>query len=185
MIAASFLVRILANIGRFSQILARLNMVEMLGVGTGGMMKKFVVVTALAAVLLQHPVSTAVAKDVCYSPAAIEAEEALRFITDLMVASTACRDQTYGLFQQRNRDAIVAYQKAMIAHFHGNAAFDKWHTSLANEASLKTAGMSSTQVCQQAADNMKKAASLDVKGLRAFAAAAAASAAPRYNKCRR
>ena len=67
-----------------------------------------------------------------------------------MVASTACRDQTYGYFQQRNKDAIIAYQKAMISHFHGNAAFDKWHTSLANEASLKQAGMSSTQVCQQA-----------------------------------
>lgn len=146
------------------------------------MMKKLVVAVALAAALMQ-PGRAAVAAAACYSPAAIEAEEAIRFITDLMVASTACRDQTYGYFQQRNRDAIVAYQKAMIAHFHGAAAFDRWNTALANEASMKQAGMSSTQVCQQAADIMKKAASLDVKSFRAFAAAAATSAAPHYHKC--
>ena len=147
------------------------------------MMKRIVVVAAFAAGLALQPIHTVIAKEACYSPGAIEAEEALRFITDVMVASTACRDQTYGFFQQRNRDAIIGYQKAMIAHFHGTAAFDKWHTALANEASLKTAGRSSTQVCQQAADSMKKAASFDVKTFRAFAAAAAVTAAPRYHKC--
>ena len=71
----------------------------------------------LAAACLYQPVRTASAAGVCYSAAAIEAEEAIRFVTDLMVASTACRDQTYGYFQQRNKDAIIGYQKALITHF--------------------------------------------------------------------
>jgi hypothetical protein len=157
-----------------------------LGAGKfGGMMKKLVVVAALAAALLQQPVRVAGAAGQCYSPAAIEAEEAIRFVTDLMVASTACRDTTYGLFQQRNSAAIIAYQKAMIAHFHGNAAFDKWHTSLANEASLKEAGLNPTQACQQAAELMKTASTLDVKGFRAYAGNLAAKASARYTKCGR
>jgi hypothetical protein len=147
-------------------------------------MKKLVA-AAVAAALLYQPAASAMAATACYSPAAIEAEEAIRFMTDLMVASTACRDQTYGLFQQRNRDAIVAYQHALIKHFHGNAAFDHWNTALANEYSMKQAGKSSTQVCEQAAEIMKKAAAFDLKSFRAFAAAAAANAGPRYTKCGR
>jgi len=146
-------------------------------------MKKLVVVAVLAATCLYQPVKTASAAGVCYSAAAIEAEEAIRFVTDLMVASTACRDQTYGYFQQRNKDAIIGYQKALITHFHGNAGFDRWNTALANEYSMKQAGKSTTQVCQGAADIMKQASAFDVKSFRAFAAAAAASAAPRYQKC--
>ena len=145
-------------------------------------MRKFLV-AALVAAFLYQPVGSAVAAPACYSSAAIEAEEAIRFITDLMVASTACRDQTYGLFQQRNKDAIIAYQKALITHFHGNAAFDRWNTALANESSIKQAGKSTTQVCESAAQIMKQAAAFDVKSFRAFAAAAAVTAAPRYTKC--
>jgi hypothetical protein len=147
------------------------------------MMKKLVVVAALAVALVQQPMRVASAAGQCYSPAAIEAEEAIRFVTDLMVASTACRDTTYGMFQQRNSVAIIAYQKAMIAHFHSTAGFDAWHTSLANQASLKDAGLNPTQACQQAADLMKTASTLDVKGFRAYAANLAANASARYTKC--
>lgn len=147
-------------------------------------MKKFVA-ALLAVACLSQPVETTSAAGICYSPAAIEAEEAIRFITDLMVASTACRDQTYGYFQQRNKDAIIGYQKVLIAHFQGIAAFDRWNTTLANESSIKQAGKTTTQVCQGAADMMKQAAAFDVKSFRAFATAAAASAGPRYIKCRK
>ena len=48
---------------------------------------------------------------------------------------------------------------------------------------MKQAGKTTTQVCQGAADMMKQAAAFDVKSFRAFAAASAASAGPRYTKC--
>jgi hypothetical protein len=161
-------------------------MVARWGEDPGGKMKKFVVVVALAFAIAQQPIRPAVAAE-CYSPAAIEAEQGVRFIIELMVASTACRDQTYGLFQQRNKETVISYQKAMIAHFHGNAGYDRWDTMLANEASMKQAGKSSPQSCQDAADLIKTAAGMDDKAFRAYAAsqAATAMATGRYPKCGR
>jgi len=146
-------------------------------------MKKLVVAALAACVMLPAGVGRA-ADGQCYSGAAIEAEQAIRFVTELMVASTECHDQTYGLFQQRNRDSIVTYQKAMIAHFHGNAAYDRWDTSLANTASMKHAGLTPPQACQQAADILKVAASLDNKGFRAYAASLAAKMSAQYRTCK-
>ena len=79
----------------------------------------------------------------CYSPADLEAEQAIRFQTNLMVISSACRDTVYGEFRARNTAAIIRYQKIMIAHFRHEGArnaqgeFDAWNTSLANQLSLQ------------------------------------------------
>jgi hypothetical protein len=148
-------------------------------------MKKFV--AALAAGVLLLPVGVAGAADGCYSPAALEAEQGMRFVIELMVASTACRDQTYGLFQQRNKETVLTYQKALITHFRGNAGYDRWDTALANEASMKQAGKTPPQACQESADLIKTATAMDDKAFRAFAAGQAATAATtgRYPKCGR
>lgn len=148
-------------------------------------MKRLIVAALSAALLLPATVAGAVER--CYSPSALEAEQGLRFLIDLMVASTACRDQTYGLFQQRNHETVLAYQKAMIAYLHGNAAYDRWDTALANDAALKQAGKSGPQACQEAADILKKAAAMDDSGFRAFAASLAETAktSGRYATCGR
>jgi len=153
--------------------------------GHGGNMKR-VIVAALAA-SLALPVGVAGAADGCYSPSALEAEQGLRFMVDLMVASTACRDQTYGLFQQRNKATVLAYQKAMITHLHGNAAYDRWDTALANDAALKEAGKSGPQACQEAADLLNRAGTMDDKGFRAYSASLATAAVTtgRYKTCGR
>jgi hypothetical protein len=146
-------------------------------------MKKFIAAALAAAVTLP---GVAGAANGCYTPAAIEAEQGIRFLVDMMVASTACRDQTYGLFQQRNKATVLAYQKTMISHFHSNAVYDRWDTSLANAASLKAAGKTSTQACTEAAEMLKKAAAMDDKAFRAHAASLATTAATsgQYPKCR-
>jgi hypothetical protein len=148
-------------------------------------MKKFVALALAASLML--PAGVAGAADGCYSQAAMEAEQGMRFLIDLMVASTACRDQTYGLFQQRNKATVLSFQKAMITHLHGNAAYDRWDTALANDAALKQAGKSAPQACQEAADLLKKAAAMDDKGFRDYAAglATTAMATGRYPKCGR
>jgi hypothetical protein len=146
-------------------------------------MKKLIGAAVIAMVGLQVPAGAAPAA--CYTPAAIEAELALRFVTDVMVVSTACEATIYGNFRLRNKDAIIAYQKAMISHFHGAAAFDTWNTALANQASRKQAGMTAAQVCQQAAELLKTAASLDVKSFHTYAVAKAASAGPQYAVCKK
>jgi hypothetical protein len=135
-------------------------------------MKKLALVAALLATCAQ----SAWAAGTCKPQTSTEAEAAIRYITDLMVVSSACRDTTYAEFRLRNRDQIVNYQKAMIAHMHGAAAFDKWNTSLANVAASKQAGLTTTQVCQQQANMLKTASTQDAKAFRAFALAQATTA---------
>ena|ERR1700722_8677974 len=149
------------------------------------MMKRLVVTALVGSLLL--PTGVAHAADGCFTPAALEAEQGLRFLVDLMVASTACRDQTYGLFQQRNHQTVLSYQRTMITHLHGNAAYDSWDTALANDAALKEAGKSGPQACQEAADLLKRAAAMDDKGFRSYAVSLAttAEASGRYRKCGR
>jgi hypothetical protein len=118
-------------------------------------------------------------------------------MTDLMVVSSVCQDTTYAEFRLRNRDVNLAYQKALIARFHGAAGFDRWNTALANQMAQKQAGLPSTQLCEQQAPLLKQASALDPKAFRAFAvaqatqatqatqaAAAAAAAKPAAAKCR-
>jgi hypothetical protein len=147
-------------------------------------MKRFVAAALVAALTLSAGMARAA--DGCYSKTAIEAEQGMRFLIDLMVASTACHDQTYGLFQQRNKATVLSYQKELIAHFHGNAGYDRWDTALANDAALKQAGKSAPQACQESADMLKQAAVMDDKAFRTYAAnlATTATSTGRYKTCR-
>jgi hypothetical protein len=113
-----------------------------------------------------------------------EAEQALIFQTNLMVVSSACRDETYAEFRYRNKNAIIAYQHEMIAHFrragyrNAQAEFDRWDTSLANVIALKQGEMATAQVCQQAVPMEKLASTLDAKGLHDYAVAQEATDPP-------
>src|SRR5215472_5680442 len=131
-----------------------------------------------AAFLVAASLQVASAASQC-SSADREAERALIFQTNLMVVSSACRDQTYAEFRYRNKDAIIAYQRAMISHFrragyrNAQAEFDRWNTSLANQIALKQGEMPTAEVCQQAAPMLKMASTLDGKGFREYAVAQA------------
>jgi hypothetical protein len=111
-----------------------------------------------------------------------EAEQAVIFQTNLMVVSSACRDETYAEFRYRNKNAIIAYQHEMIAHFRragyrdAQGEFDRWNTSLANQIALKQGEMATALVCQQAADMLKMASTLDAKGFHDYAVAHEANA---------
>jgi hypothetical protein len=107
-----------------------------------------------------------------------EAEQALRYLTDLMVASSACRNTVYAKFALRNRAQIIHYQRVMIRHLHSTGAFDRWDTSLANEAAERQAAVPPAQFCRESQPLLQQAAALDMRGFRAYAAARAASARP-------
>jgi hypothetical protein len=139
------------------------------------MMKKLVVMAALIAVAGLQPGWAAEKKaarsahSACPSASEAEAEQAIRFMTDVMVVSSTCQDTVYAEFRLRNQEPIRAYQKAMITHFHGNKAFDTWNTSLANQYAAKRAGLPSAQICQETAELMKTAQTLDPAGFRSYA----------------
>jgi len=141
-------------------------------------MKKIVLIAALVAAFAAQPGWAAgkAKKSQCTPAAAIEAEQGLRFMTELGIASNACTSiGIYADFRVRNREAIVGYQKAMIAHLHGAAAFDKWNTVLANQMAQRQSSVVPVQFCQQSAALLKQASTLDAKGFRAYAAAQAAA----------
>jgi len=141
-------------------------------------MKKLVVMTALIAAIGLQPGLAAekkAARSSCPSASEAEAEQAIRFMTDVMVVSSTCQDTIYAEFRLRNQEPIRAYQKAMITHFHGNKAFDTWNTSLANQYAAKRAGLPSAQICQETAELMKTAQTLDPAGFRKYAVAQAAA----------
>ena len=149
-------------------------------------MKSVALVAALLALVSSQTVLAAgKSSGSCYTPTDMEAEQAIRFMTDVMVVSSACQDSIYAQFRLRNKDAIIRYQKAMIAHFHGQSAFDSWNTSLANQASMRQNGVPTAQMCQQAAEMLKQASMLDAKGLHEYAAAKAATLSASYTRCGR
>src|SRR5262245_59667250 len=138
-------------------------------------MKRLMLAAALFAAASIHGVSAADKQ--CYSSAAIEAEQAILFQTNLMVISSICKDTVYAEFRLRNKDAIIRYQKSMVEHFrrtgsrNAQSEFDRWNTSLANQISLKQGASPSAVICQQAAEMQKMASTLDAKGLRDYALA--------------
>jgi hypothetical protein len=141
----------------------------------GNAMKRIALAAALAAAV--SAASASAADKNCYSPADSEAEQALWFQTNLMVISSACRDTVYGEFRVRNKDAILRYQSAMIDHFrrtgarNPKSAFDTWQTSLANQLAQKQALTPTAQFCQQSAEMLKLASTLDAKGFRDYVVA--------------
>jgi len=142
----------------------------------GGIAMKRVVMAAVLAAAASIATASAADRN-CYSPTDIEAEQALLFQTNLMVISSACRDTVYGEFRARNTAAILRYQNAMIEHFrrtgarNAKSAFDSWQTSLANEAARKQAVIPTGQFCQQSAEMLKLASTLDIKGFHDYAVA--------------
>lgn len=150
-------------------------------------MKKVVLAAALVAAAFFNTASAADRN--CFSAADIEAEQAILFQTDLMVISSACRDTVYGEFRARNKDAILRYQNAMIEHFRRSgarnpkSAYDTWQTSVANEAARKQAVIPTGQFCQQSAERLKLASTLDTKGFHDYVTAHAVNGThPRCGK---
>jgi len=118
------------------------------------------------------------AKVACMPPNAIEAQAAIRYMTELGVATNACSSVgIYADFRTRNRDAILGYQNVLVAHFKGNAAYDKWNTSLANAVAQKQSGSGITpqQFCEQSMPLMEQAKTLDPAKFHAVAVERAAA----------
>jgi hypothetical protein len=156
-------------------------------------MRRWVLAAAFLAVL---PVFApgqfaAAAERTCFSPADLEAEQAILFQTNLMVVSSTCHDAVYAEFRLRNRREIIHYQNAMIAHFRRagsrrpDRAFETWITHLANEASNRQLAVSTAQLCRQSVALEQLAASLDPRGFRRYAVAQAAANVDHRRRCAR
>jgi hypothetical protein len=126
----------------------------------------------------------------CLAPVGIEAEQAIRFKTELMVVSELCRDGSYTSFLWRNADAVRDYQKQMIEFFarsgnrDGLGALDSFETKLANEAMLRHATVPTEVLCREKRYFLTSGGSLDADAFRRASIILAEQDLPSSRTCR-
>lgn len=144
---------------------------------------------AVTAMLLSSVATAAAAPpSQCYRPAEIEAEQAVRFQTELMVLSDTCRHSSYVHFRQRNAALLAGYQRQLVDRFRrngGNAegAYDRYVTRLANEMALRLGSERPAALCRRSADFLAKADHLSKSGFRRYVAEQAAKHEGDYRHC--
>jgi hypothetical protein len=125
----------------------------------------------------------------CLRPAEAEAEQAIRFQTELMVVSETCHEQTYPQFLHRNHKALAEYQKRMIERYRRtgaprpNASLDTYMTRLANEIALRVSAQPVDALCREQADFLATADALDGKKFRRYIAEQAVERDAERRRC--
>jgi hypothetical protein len=125
----------------------------------------------------------------CLRPAEAEAEQAIRFQTELMVVSETCHAQIYPHFLHRNRKALVDYQKRMIERYRRTgaarptASLDTYMTRLANEIALRASVEPVEALCREQADFLATADMLDARKFRRYIANQAVERDTEHRRC--
>lgn len=126
----------------------------------------------------------------CFQPRDIEADQAIRYQTELMVLDDTCGGGFYRDFTVRNRQQIVDYQQQLKAHFRRigarspDAMLDSFMTRIANELALRQGLEERAAVCTRSATVIDEARTLDAAHFRTLAAALATENRGAYNRCR-
>jgi hypothetical protein len=118
----------------------------------------------LAAVVLSA--NGALAAPSCFHADALEAWQAVRYMTELMVLNDTCRVHVYESFIKRNFAALDAYHRELVAHFraagdrHPEDTVDRYVTHAANEVSEQDGAMTTADLCAGKASYFANAESL-------------------------
>jgi len=146
-------------------------------------------ITSAILVLLCLGVGAAAATQECLPPAEVEAEQAIRFQTELMVVSETCHEQSYPKFLHRNRAALAEYQRRMIERYRRagaprpKASLDTYMTQLANETALRVSNEPVEALCHEQADFLATANALDGKKFRRYIAKQAVERDGEHRRC--
>ena len=146
-------------------------------------------ITSTVLAVLCLVVGATAATQECLRPAEAEAEQAIRFQTELMVVSETCHEQIYPHFLHRNRIALAEYQKRMIERYRRTGAarpkanLDTYMTGLANETALRVSAEPVEVLCREQADFLATADALDVKKFRRYIAKQAVERDAEHRRC--
>ena len=125
----------------------------------------------------------------CFQDKDIEADQGIRFQTDVMVLSDACGVDSYQRFATRNRDAIMVYRNQMVDHYRRGGdrrpedSLDRFMTGLANQMSLENGGEPLPALCARRAAFLSDAAALNRDQFQHRVADLAVQNARSYKKC--
>jgi hypothetical protein len=126
----------------------------------------------------------------CYRADEIEADQAVRFQTQLMVLSDSCGSTSYTQFTHRNASTLAAYQEKMIGYFRrisgrgADSAFDRFITSLANKSALDAGREPIAALCTRSADFLTKAEGFGREEFMHYVVAQAAAQRSNYQTCK-
>jgi hypothetical protein len=126
----------------------------------------------------------------CYRKSEAEADQAIRYTTQVMVMSDTCRDETYGRFALRNRTELLDYQHALMEHFRrsegkrAQATLDSFMTRIANEKALETSTQNINSVCSVAVDFLATADKLTGEDFRKYVERQTADRHGDYEMCK-
>jgi hypothetical protein len=146
-------------------------------------------ITSTVVAFLCLGVGATAATQGCLRPAEAEAEQAIRFQTELMVVSETCHEQTYPQFLHRNRIALAEYQRRMIERYRRagapqpKASLDTYMTRLANETALRVSNEPVDVLCREQADFLATAKTLDAKKFRRYIAKQAVARDAEHRRC--
>jgi hypothetical protein len=146
-------------------------------------------ITSTVLLLLCLGVGATAATPDCLRPAEAEAEQAIRFQTELMVVSETCHEQTYPQFLHRNRRALADYQRRMLERYRRagaprpKASLDSYMTRLANETALRVSDEPAEVLCHEQADFLAAAKTLDGKKFRRYITKQAVARDAEHRRC--
>ncbi len=148
-------------------------------------------VAAAAALAVAAAPALAAPAAPCFKPADIEADQAVRYQTELMVLSDTCNVANYYRdFTVRNRDTIVQYEHQLIDHFRRTgahrpeASLDQFLTEIANELSMRSGAEQRPVICARSASFLAEATKLDGPEFRNHAAELAVEHESSYRLCK-
>jgi hypothetical protein len=146
-------------------------------------------ITSTVLLLLCLGVGATAANPDCLRPAEAEAEQAIRFQTELMVVSETCHEQAYPQFLHRNRRALADYQRRMLERYRRagaprpKASLDSYMTRLANETALRVSDEPAEVLCHEQADFLAAAKTLDGKKFRRYITKQAVERDGEHRRC--
>jgi hypothetical protein len=146
-------------------------------------------ITSTVLLLLCLGVGATAATPDCLRPAEAEAEQAIRFQTELMVVSETCHEQAYPQFLHRNRRALADYQRRMLERYRRagaprpKASLDSYMTRLANETALRVSDEPVEALCREQADFLAAAKTLDGKKFRRYITKQAVERDGEHRRC--
>lgn len=133
--------------------------------------------------------NSAIATPKCFRVRDIEAVQAVRYMTELMVLNDTCRRHVYESFIRHNFSALSAYHRELVDHFraigdrHPNETVDKLVTRIANDTSRVAGKISTASLCDLKAEYFANAQTLSGSGFRRFITELAATQRSKFRRC--
>ncbi|MDE2229742.1 MAG: hypothetical protein KGL11_11975 [Alphaproteobacteria bacterium] len=131
----------------------------------------------------------AIAAPSCFRSDALEAWQAVRYMTELMVLNDTCQMHVYTAFLKHNFAALDAYHRELIDHFrsagdrHPEDTVDRYVTRVANQVAGVAGSIPTASLCDLKASYFATAETLAGNKFRQFVADLVTTQKSEFRSC--